>query len=49
MSTALPSAASLPDADAREMIRIESVTKEFSLRHNHSLKELAFALSLIHI
>ncbi|MDK7742242.1 ABC transporter ATP-binding protein [Helcobacillus massiliensis] len=43
MSTALPSAASLPDADAREMIRIESVTKEFSLRHNHSLKELAFA------
>lgn len=28
---------------AREIIRIENVFKEFSLRHNHSLKELTFA------
>lgn len=32
-----------PEPGAREMIRIESVFKEFSLRHNRSLKELAFA------
>lgn len=28
---------------AREMVRVESVTKQFNLRHNHSLKELVFA------
>ncbi len=39
-SESLPTTA---DADARDMIRIEGVAKEFSLRHNHSLKELVFA------
>lgn len=33
-----------PVADlSREMVRVENVTKQFNLRHNHSLKELVFA------
>lgn len=45
MTNQIPDSGALAKAetDAREMIRIENVSKEFSLRHNHSLKELAFA------
>ncbi|MDO5661983.1 MAG: ABC transporter ATP-binding protein [Brachybacterium sp.] len=32
-----------PDELGREMIRIENVTKQFSLRHNQRLKDLVFA------
>lgn len=32
-----------PATDARDMVRVESVTKEFSLRHNRALKELVFS------
>lgn len=32
-----------PAADARPMIRIEQVSKRFSLRHTRALKELVFA------
>ena len=38
----VPGAPPQPDL-TREMVRVESVTKQFDLRHNHSLKELAFA------
>ena len=42
-----PNIESVPDSAAvptdREMVRIEHVTKQFSLRHDHSLKELVFS------
>ncbi|MDN5601419.1 MAG: ABC transporter ATP-binding protein [Brachybacterium sp.] len=37
----VPQSAAVPTD--REMVRIEHVTKQFSLRHDHSLKELAFS------
>src|SRR5699024_4627556 len=40
-SDAVPDSAAVPTA--REMVRIEHVTKQFALRHNHSLKELVFS------
>ena len=38
---AVPDSAAVPTD--REMVRIEHVTKQFSLRHDHSLKELVFS------
>lgn len=38
---AVPESAARPTD--REMVRIEHVTKQFSLRHDHSLKELVFS------
>ncbi|PMC76525.1 ABC transporter ATP-binding protein [Brachybacterium sp. UMB0905] len=38
---AVPESAAVPTE--REMVRIENVTKQFSLRHDHSLKELVFS------
>ena len=37
----VPESAAVPTD--REMVRIEHVTKQFSLRHDHSLKELVFS------
>ena len=37
----VPSSAAMPTE--REMVRVEHVSKRFSLRHNHRLKELVFS------
>ena len=37
----VPESAAVPTE--REMVRVEHVTKQFSLRHDHSLKELVFS------
>lgn len=43
MSTDTMGTATGPVDTDREMIRIQNVTKHFSLRHDHSLKELVFS------
>lgn len=43
-SSVIPGPRTAPEPDmTREMVRVEHVTKQFNLRHNHSLKELVFA------